>query len=275
MLDVSIGWYPFFIYPFHLFLPRWDYGASETDMIQVLEDLSGSLSIPDNFSPTVTPFDPSKPQPQTPPSCSTNPQTTEMCAVLDLTDIYAKSAQSEDRLRRLESRGETREEGDYGDDDNNDDGQSVGSGEEPSEYLSDVSGLSNSLNPDEISIESEGEQNEDDQDEGAELTPSAAKDEQLCRVPAGNNAAQSPLVLPTPKYDTSPSDPPAQSAPAACQSPAEGEGPCEEDEDGSLLRNLKRASNETGVPASSGTTSRIKRRNQGIYSTAEEDEAGD
>lgn len=250
-------------------------------MIQVLEDLSGSLSIPDNFSPTVTPYDPSQPQPQTSPSCSTNPQTTEMCAVLDLTDIYAKSGQNEDRLRRLDTRGDFREEvdGDDGgggdDDNNNDDGQSVGSVEEPSEYLSDISGLSNSLNPDEISIESEGEQNEEDQDEIAEVTPPAGKDEPVCSVPVGSNTAPAPLVLPTPKYDTSPSDPPVQSSPAARQNPVESEGPCEEDEDGSLLRNLKRASNETGVPASSGTTSRIKRRNQGIYSAVEDDEAGD
>lgn len=237
-------------------------------MIQVLEDLSGSLSIPDNFSLTVAPYDPSKPQPQTSPSCSTNPQTTEMCAVLDLADIYAKSGQNEDRLRRPENREELdRDDGD--DDNNNDDGHSVGSAEEPSEYLSDISGLSNSLNPDEISIESEGEQNEEERDESAEGTPPAAKDEQLCGVTAGNNATQTPMVLPAPKYDALPSDPPVQSA------PVEGEGPCEEDEDGSLLRNLKRVSNETAVPASSGTTSRIKRRNQGIYSAVEDDEAGD
>lgn len=244
-------------------------------MIQVLEDLSGSLSIPDNFSLTVAPYDPSKPQPQTSPSCSTNPQTTEMCAVLDLADIYAKSGQNEDRLRRPENREEL--DRDDGDDDNNnnDDGHSVGSAEEPSEYLSDISGLSNSLNPDEISIESEGEQNEEERDESAEGTPPSAKDEQLCGVAAGNNATQTPMVLPAPKYDASPSDPPVQSAPAVCQSPVEGEGPCEEDEDGSLLRNLKRVSNETAVPASSGTTSRIKRRNQGIYSAVEDDEAGD
>lgn len=241
---------------------RWDYGATDADMIQVLEDLSGSLSIPDNFSPTVTPYDPSKPQPQTFPSCSTNPQTTELCAVLNLTDIYAKSAQNDERLRRLESRGECREEAyrDYGDEDNNDDGQSVGSAEEPSEYLSDISALSNSLNPDEISIESECEE---DQDEKAEAEP-------LPNVPAaGGHTAQTPMVLPTPKYDTTPSGPPVQS------DPAESEGPCGEDEDGSPVRNLKRVSDETVVPTSSGTTLKIKRRNQDIYSTVEEDEAGD
>lgn len=239
-------------------------------MIQVLEDLGGTLSIPDNFSLTVTPYNPSKPQPQTPPSCSTNPQTTEMCAVLDLTDIYAKSGQNEERLRRMENRGDSRE-----DVDDDDDGQSVGSAEEPSEYLSDVSGLSNSLNPDEISIESEWDQNEEDQEESAQVAASAVEDEQLCKAPVGSNSSQTSMVLPTPKYDPPPSDPPVQSAPSAVrgsETAAESEGPCEDDEDGSPLRNLKRASHETEVPASRGATLRIKRRNQGIYCTAEEDE---
>lgn len=250
----------------HASVIRWDYRASEADMIQVLEDLSGSLSIPENFSPTVTPYEPSKPQPHTSPSCGTNPQTTEMCAVLGITDIYAKSGQNQERLRRLDTRGDDREEADRDDDD---DGQSVGSGEEPSEYLSDVSALSNSLNPDEISIESEWDQNEEDQDEDAQFPPLAAKEEQLCQVP---NAAQNPMLLPTPKYDTSNTTEPAV---LVSPNPVESEEPCEEEEDDSPLRNLKRASQETVTPASSGATLRIKRRNQGIYSTMEEDEAAD
>lgn len=234
-------------------------------MIQVLEDLGGSLSIPENFSATVTPYDPSKPQPHAPPSCSTNPQTTELCAVLGLTDIYAKSAQSQEQLRRPGTRGDVRDEAD-GDDD--DDGrQSVGSGEEPSEYLSDISALSSSLNPDEISIECEWDQNEEDQDEDAQVPPSAGKDERLCK---GANSAQGPLVLPAPKYNTST----PEAAVPVSRSPAESEEPCEEEEDDSPLRNLKRASQETVAPASSGATLRIKRRNQGIYTT-EDDEAAD
>lgn len=237
-------------------------------MIQVLEDLSGSLSIPENFSPTITPYDPSKPQPHTSPSCSTNPQTTEMCAVLSLTDIYARSGQNQERLRRLETGEEADRDDGGGDDDNNDDGQSVGSAEEPSEYLSDISALSNSLNPDEISIESEWDQNEEDQVEVAQPPPSAVKEEQLCQVP---HPAQSPMVLPTPKYDTSTSEPAVLVSP----NPVESEEPCEGEEDDSSLRNLKRASQETVAPASSGATLRIKRRNQGIYSAMEDDEAAD
>lgn len=249
---------------------RWDYGVSEADMIQVLEDLSGSLSIPENFSPTITPYDPSKPQPHASPSCSTNPQTTELCAVLSLTDLYAKSGQNQERQRRLESRGDAREEADRDDDGDDDDGQSVGSAEEPSEYLSDISALSNSLNPDEISIEGEWDQNDEDQDEDAQVPPSAVTEEPLCKVA---HSAQSPMVLPTPKYDA----PTSEAAAPVSPNPVESKEPREEeeDDDDSPLRNLKRASQETVPPASSGATLRIKRRNQGIYSTMEDDEAAD
>lgn len=77
-------------YTFDLFLIRWDYKATEAGMIQVLEYLGGSLSIKDNFDPTVTAHDPSKPQAQTSPSCRANPQTTQMCAMLDIADIFGK-----------------------------------------------------------------------------------------------------------------------------------------------------------------------------------------
>lgn len=227
-------------------LTRWDYRASEANMIQVLEDLSGSLSVPENFSATVTPYDPGEPQPRSSPSCGANPQTTELCAVLGLTDVYAKSGQDQERLRKQGARGEA--EDDEGDDD---DRQSVGSGEEPS----DVSAPSNSLNPDEISIECEWDEEDQDQD---------TQDEPLCKVV---NSAQSPLVLPTPKYGTS--------TPEATGPVSRNLAESEEEEDDSPLRNLKRASQETVAPAGGGATSRIKRRNQGIYATTEDDPAAD
>lgn len=263
-------------------------------MMQVVEDLSGILSIPDNFNPTVTPYDPNKPQPQITPSCSTNPQTTELCAMLGLKDIYAQTAQNDNRLRTVEVRAEIREvDRDDDDEDNNDinnddvdDRQSVGSAEEPSEYPSDISGLSNSMNPDEITIECEWDQNEGEQDEKeAVVNTSAVKIEQLSRTPVGSINCQSRMVLPHPKHDNSPSNlayplnlmPLVHSTPSLvlCETPADSEGHCEDDEDATVLRNLKRASDETRVSDSRGTTPRIKRRNQCIYATMDDDETED
>lgn len=259
-------------------------------MIQVVEDLSGILSIPDNFNPTVIPYDPNKPQPQITPSCSTNPQTTELCAVLGLTDIYAQTAQNDDRLRTVEGRAEIRGEVDRDDDDNDDidnddvdDRQSVGSAEEPSEYPSDISGLSNSMNPDEITIECEWDQNEEEQDEKeAVVKTSAVKEEQLSCTSVGNINCQSRMVLPNPKHGNSPSNlaypmnlmPLVHSTPSLvlCETSADSEGYCEDDEDATVLRNLKRTSDDTRVPDSRGTTPRIKRRNQCIYSTMDDDD---
>lgn len=257
-------------------------------MMQVVEDLSGILSIPDNFNPTVTPYDPNKPQPQITPSCSTNPQTTELCAMLGLKDIYAQTAQNDDRLRTVEGRAEIREVDRDDDDEDNDDidnddvddRQSVGSAEEPSEYPSDISGLSNSMNPDEITIECEWDQNEEEEDEKeAVVKTSAVKEEQLSPTPVDSINCR--MVLPNPKHDNSPSNlayplnlmPLVHSTPSLvlCETPADREGHCEDDEDATVLRNLKRASDETRVSDSRGTTPRIKRRNQCIYATMDDE----
>ncbi|KAI3355970.1 hypothetical protein L3Q82_017242 [Scortum barcoo] len=255
---------------------RWDFSASESAMMQVVEDLSGELAIPDNFSQTVPPYDPNKPQPHAAPSYNTNPQTTELCATLGLTDIYSQVTQGGDVSGRVE--GST-----GGEEDDDEDGQSVGSGDEPSEYPTDTSGLSSSFNPDEITIEDEWEEEEE---ENSNSKP-AVKGDQLSGVHAGEIHTPSRLILPEPKSDFSPTPlsqtmnlppPPSHSTPAAARtlSGAESEGQCEGvDEDAAAIRILKRTSDETEAPSSRGTTPRIKRRNQVIYTTVEDEESED
>ncbi|XP_040912980.1 lariat debranching enzyme [Toxotes jaculatrix] len=256
---------------------RWDFRVSEAAMMQVVEDLSGELTIPDNFSRTVPPYDPNKPQHHAAPSCNTNPQTTELCATLGLTDIYAQAGQGEDELGRLQ--GST-----GGEEDDDEDGNSVGSVDEPSEYPTDTSGLSSSFNPDEITIEDEWEEGEEGKDEAE--SKAAVEGDKLPDVPVGEVHTPSRMVLPEPKSDVSPTHlshlmnlpPPSHSTPAAVHSlsGAEREGLCEGgDEDTSAARILKRASDETGDPGSRGTTPRIKRRNQLIYTTVEDEECED
>ncbi|XP_060909691.1 lariat debranching enzyme [Labrus mixtus] len=251
---------------------RWDFRASEADMMQVVEDFSGDLAIPDNFSRTVPAYDPNKPQPHAAPSCSTNPQTTELCATLGLTDLYALVTQGGDV------------QGSTARDEDDEDRRSVGSADEPSEYPTDTSGLSNSFNPDEITIEDEWEE-EGEEGEGEGNSKAEIKGDKLPDVAAGDTCTPSRLVLPKPKSDFSPKSlpdlmnlpPPSHSTPALSHAhpAAEKEGCCEgEEEDAASVRILKRNSDESGEPGSGGTTPRIKRRNQVIY-TAVEDEEGE
>ncbi|TKS67880.1 Lariat debranching enzyme [Collichthys lucidus] len=264
---------------------RWDFRVSEAAMMQVVEDFSGELAIPDNFSRTVPPYDPSKPQPHAAPSRNTNPQTTELCATLGLTDIYAQASQGGDELGRVPGSA-------GGEEDDDNDGQSVGSVEEPSEYPSDTSGLSSSFNPDEITIEDEweeevGEKGEEVVEDRSNSEAAAVKGDQCSHVPEGEIHTPTHMVLPKPKFDASPTHlchlmnlpPPAHSTPAVarCQSEADGEGLCEgdDDDDATAVRILKRTSDESVDPGSRGTTPRIKRRNQVIYTAVEDDESED
>ncbi|KAM6934885.1 lariat debranching enzyme [Xenentodon cancila] len=236
---------------------RWDFRASEAALMQVVEDLSGDLGIPNNFSQTVPSFDPSNPQPHAAPSCNTNPQTTELCAKLGLTDIYAHAGQGGGELSGAQNtRGEDIDED-----------VSVGSADEPSEYPSDTSGLSSSFNPDEITIEDEWEE-----EEGESKVPEGVDKAAKIHTPGH-------MVLPEPRCHVTPTQlsqfmnlPPAShSTPrsALAQSTAECEGG---DEDLTAARVLKRTSNESGEPGSKGPTPRIKRRNQVIYAAVEDDE---
>ncbi|KAG5851679.1 hypothetical protein ANANG_G00054210 [Anguilla anguilla] len=137
---------------------KWDYSASEAAMLEVVGDLGGELHIPENFCVTVPAYDPSRPQPQVAPAYATNAQTTELCATLGLTDVYAKAGRATGS-GEAGGKGASEEEEEEEEEEEN---QSTGSAEEPSEYPTDTSGLSSSYNPDEITIEDEWEEEEEE-----------------------------------------------------------------------------------------------------------------
>lgn len=127
---------------------RWDYSATEEGMKEVLEKLNHDLKVPCNFSVTAACYDPSKPQTQMQLIHRINPQTTEFCAQLGITDI---------NVRLQKSKEEHHVCGEY---EEQDDVESNDSGEDRSEYNTDTSALS-SINPDEIMLDEEEEEDED------------------------------------------------------------------------------------------------------------------
>ncbi|XP_077583522.1 lariat debranching enzyme [Stigmatopora nigra] len=223
---------------------RWDFTVSEETLMKVVEQLNGNLVIPSNFTKTVQPFDPSHPHFHAAPSYNTNPQTTELCAILGLTDLYAQAGQVS-----ATSGPRTEEEGDFQ------------SGDEPSEYPTDVSGTS--FNPDEITIEDEW-----DEEEGEEGTESSTD----TKPSNSNTHTPKTMVLPPPKSQVSPIflpplrdlPPHAQSTPEVPRLPS-----CDSDNDIDGERFLKRTSEVAG--SGQTTTPQIKRRNQIIYATVEDD----
>ncbi|XP_051566380.1 lariat debranching enzyme-like [Myxocyprinus asiaticus] len=250
---------------------RWDFSASEEAMMEVVSDLSGDLCIPENFSLTVPAYDPSHPQPNSHPAYSTNPQTTELCATIGLTDIYAIAGRGGQSFGEEGASGATEEEED-------EDNRSTGSVDEPSEYPTDTSVLSSSYNPDEITIEDEWDEVEEGvgcaeekwtdavvpegrvggQDSDRDSSPSREMAGRLS-LPPPCVALRSPLSLSLP--------PPSNSASLS-------QGSSEEEGGFTLARVPKRTSGERAGPVShSGGTPRIKRRNQSIYTAAEDEES--
>ncbi|XP_056145191.1 lariat debranching enzyme [Lampris incognitus] len=261
---------------------RWDFSASEAAMMEVVKELSGELAISENFSQTVPAYNPAKPQPHTSPSYSTNPQTTELCATLGLTDIYAQVGQGD---REQEgplggARGETEDE--------DNDGQSTGSMDEPSEYPTDTSGLSNSYNPDEITIEDEWMEEEEgvegkEEDKSSSDSKGVMTEDKSSDCLSDETPTLGRMVLPQPKSDTSDLSfpmnlpPPSHSTPVSAwhQPSTKREGLRDAGkEEPQAIRIPKRTSDESGDGGSTDIPPRIKRRNQVIY-TAVEDEEGE
>lgn len=219
-------------------------------MIEVVKALNGELAIPDNFRQTVQAYNPDKPQPHANPRCHNNHQTTELCALLGLTDL-TKAAQLSEGSGRAAHGEEEWEDG--------------GSADEQSEYPSDTSGMMRSFNPDEITIEDEWDEEPEEQEiKEVESIPEART--------AGEVQTPRPMILPKPKSDVSESplsplmdrDPPSHSTPTIPWSQQ-----CEDEDAGAVMRMLKRTGEKEADSRGTAGTPRIKRRNQVIYSAVE------
>lgn len=248
-------------------------------MMEIVSALNGDLGIPENFSPTVPAYDPSRPQPHTPPSYCTNSQTTELCAILGLVDIYAQAGQSAHNSSSWREEGANEEE--------EEDNRSSGSVDEPSEYPTDTSMLSNSYNPDEITIEDEWEEEEEEEKDGGEVKKpgtDAVVPEALVSVQSSEQdsspqrEAVGRLVLPPPRTVSEldePSDFPLRlPAPSTPFSNRFSQTSSEEEGATPPARVPKRPSGEIKASLNpSGNTPRIKRRNQTIYTAADDEES--
>ncbi|XP_048454679.1 lariat debranching enzyme [Rhincodon typus] len=220
---------------------KWDYSVSEEDIKELLEEQANNLQIPCNFSQIAPVYDPAHPQRSREPIHVINPQTTEFCATFGLTDLNAK-------VKQMESEGLMEEEDEMDGADNP---------EEPSDYTTDTSGLSSSINPDEITLD-----DDDDDDDNGEL--SAHSVEPLPDHPFTDSSANFSDVRDLPDSMVVSSDETQDSAneeldKSGDSSMTEGEGRT------TRTKAVKRISNEH-ENGSSGIKL-IKRRNQSIYHT--------
>uniref|UniRef100_A0A8D0GJI0 Debranching RNA lariats 1 n=1 Tax=Sphenodon punctatus TaxID=8508 RepID=A0A8D0GJI0_SPHPU len=227
---------------------RWDYSVSEEAIKEVLEELNHNLQIPCNFSVTTACYDPNKSQEHMQPVHIINPQTTEFCAQFVLTDINA-------RIQQMKEDGLEHER-------NEDDLDSAGSAEEPSDYTADTSGLSVSVNPDEIILDEECE-DEECADEGL----STCLVESSPDHPPDTSASFSGLSIISDSMTAS-SDDAVDSTNEEPEKSSESNQSAEEKSLGD--RSLKRIS--SGNESGNGGTKKIKRRNQALYASKDEDE---
>lgn len=219
-----------------MFNYRWNYSSTEKMKQEVLKDMGHDLTIPCNFSVSIPCYDPNNPQHKRVPSHIINPQTTEFCARFGLIDINAKVGQLDD-------------EGGEFDAAEDNDAESSGSTEDPSEYSTDTSILSSSINPDEITLE-------DDEDEEGVSVRSLEPSPEHCPSLSGFRVLPESMAISSDDAMDSANDEQERSE----SSHTEGEGKTPE-------KQLKRLSEENGR----GSV-KIKRRNQALY-TGQDDEA--
>ncbi|CAH2306069.1 lariat debranching enzyme [Pelobates cultripes] len=217
---------------------KWDFSATTESRKEVLNDLGQDLRIPCNFSATIACYDPNKPQHKRVASHIINPQTTEFCALLGLIDINAKIRQND-------------EGGDFEATEEND-ADSTSSLDDPSEYSTDVSVLSSSINPDEITLD-EDEVEEDIPVQSVEPSPEDNNDLAVnlskTHVLSDSMAVSSDDAMDSTNDELDRSE----------SSQTEGEGKF-------IDKPLKRLSDESGR----GIV-KIKRRNQAIYTANDEE----
>nr|XP_045242860.1 lariat debranching enzyme isoform X3 [Macaca fascicularis] len=228
---------------------RWDYSATEEGMKEVLEKLNHDLKVPCNFSVTAACYDPSKPQTQMQLIHRINPQTTEFCAQLGITDI---------NVRLQKSKEEHHVCGEY---EEQDDVESNDSGEDRSEYNTDTSALS-SINPDEIMLDEEEEDEDSIVSAHSDMnTPSVEPSDQASEFSASfSDVRILPGSMIVSSDDTVDSTVDREGKPGGTVESGNGED---------LTKvSLKRLSDEHEPEQ----RKKIKRRNQAIYAAVDDDD---
>ncbi|OBS64685.1 hypothetical protein A6R68_06769 [Neotoma lepida] len=229
---------------------RWDYSATEEAMKEVMERLNHDPKVPCNFSMTAACYDPSKPQMQVQLVHRVNPQTTEFCAQLGITDINVMLQKVKEEHHVC---GEYGQQGDLGTDD---------SEEDRSEYNTDTSALS-SINPDEIMLDEEEEEEEEIVSACSDMnTPSVepSSDQASDFSTSFSDIRNLPSSMFVSSDDTSHSPTGREGKP--------GETVQSGDEKDLTEFPLKRLSNEHEPEQ----RKKIKRRNQAIYAAADDDD---
>ncbi|XP_062996298.1 lariat debranching enzyme [Elgaria multicarinata webbii] len=218
---------------------KWDYSVSEEDIEALLEEANHDLQVPRNFSAIIDSDGANKSQQHREPVHRINSQTTEFCARFGLTDINSRIQQ----LREGDEEEEDEEEVD-----------STGSAEEPSDYNTDISGLSSSINPDEIILD------EDSADEEAETSSVGPSPDHSGNVSTTfSNVRVMPDSMTVSPHDT------VETGDDELEEPSDGNQTGEQSPGEKPLKRLS-GENKDGGPK------RIKRRNQAIYASKDEDE---
>ncbi|XP_061452387.1 lariat debranching enzyme [Rhineura floridana] len=223
---------------------KWDYSVTEEDIKQVLEEANHDLQVPHNFSATVPCYNSSQSQPRTEPIHQISPQTTEFCARFGLVDINGRIQQLREDM--LGQRDEEEEE----------EIDSTGSAEEPSDYNTDISGLSSSINPDEIIL---------DEDSGDEEPDSCSVDPSPDH-PSNVSTMFSDFRIMPDSMTVSPNDT-VDVARDELEKSSDGNPTEELSPSEKPLKRISDTSEE-----GKGGPKRIKRRNQAIYASKDEEE---
>ncbi|XP_032083858.1 lariat debranching enzyme [Thamnophis elegans] len=232
---------------------KWDYSVTEEDIKKLLEEANHDLVIPQNFSITEACYNSNKSQQKTDLIHRISPQTTEFCARFGLVDINAKIQQRKDEHRADVHRGEEEEEEEEEEEREEEGLDTTGSMMESSAEVSSLI----SLNPDEILLDDDDSCDDDNLEtsEGPSSDLSCNTSEIFSDI---RSLPGSMVVSPNDTLDIVEEELEKSSNGNQAEEPSPDE------------KSLKRLSDEN-----KGETvgpKKIKRRNQAIYVSKDEDE---
>ncbi|KAG8143277.1 hypothetical protein E2320_000518 [Naja naja] len=231
---------------------KWDYSVTEEDIKKLLEEVNDDLVIPQNFSITEACYNSDKSPQRTDLIHRISPQTTEFCARFSLVDINARIQQRKEQHRDDVHGGEEEEEEE--EEENEEEIDTTGSMMESSANVSS----SISLNPDEILLDEDSCDDDLEASEGpsSDFSCNASEIFSDIRILPGSMVVSPNDTLEVAEDELEKSSNGNQ---AVEQSPG--------------VKPLKRLSDEN----KEGTVGlkKIKRRNQAIYASKDEDETLD